>query len=209
MPRRFFLFCHRVPPDGTFSLNDLAGSGGRLDEIARVVNSTFIVSNGIRRDCFLDLWLVRDLPRARRIQLSGARLKYLNPDERSTSALLRNALIRSWDRPGETLEITPGIWAGPLDLDGALETWGRGPNPIWLQERGTLLRRSDLPDDLGVLLSDPYDLTTEEVRRVEGFPHQKISLGPVSLPSSHCIVLLHNELDLRTPEGRPSEAPPG
>ncbi|MCI4354124.1 MAG: hypothetical protein L3K06_02020 [Thermoplasmata archaeon] len=33
--RRFLILVHRVPTGGQFTLNDLAGGGGRIDEIAR------------------------------------------------------------------------------------------------------------------------------------------------------------------------------
>jgi tRNA pseudouridine-54 N-methylase len=34
---------------------------------------------------------------------------------------------------------------------------------------------------------------------VERFAHEKISLGPISYLASHCITILHYELDKRKP----------
>ncbi|HYA10321.1 MAG TPA: tRNA (pseudouridine(54)-N(1))-methyltransferase TrmY, partial [Thermoplasmata archaeon] len=91
--RRFLLVAHKVPPDGAFTLNDLAGGAGRMDEIARAVSTAFTLSNDLRRDTEMSvLFVAEPPPRARRIELFGAKLKRLNPDERSTAALLKNAL---------------------------------------------------------------------------------------------------------------------
>src|SRR5579862_5532022 len=93
--RRFLILAHRVPTGGAFTLNDLAGGGGRVDEIARAVSTAFTVSNDLRRDTELTVLFVQPgLPGPRRIRLVGSRLRFLNPDERSTAALLKNALVR-------------------------------------------------------------------------------------------------------------------
>src|SRR5271170_5480292 len=94
--RRLVLLVHRVPVSGAFTLNDLAGGGGRMDEVARVVSTAFLVSNDLRRD--LEVILVFGAsppPAARRIRILGERIRFLHPDERSTAALLKNALGRS------------------------------------------------------------------------------------------------------------------
>ena len=113
--RRFLFLAHRVPPDGAFTLNDLAGGAGRMDEIARAVSTAFTLSNDLRRDVEVTvLFVAEPPPRARRIDLVGARLRYLNPDERSTAALLKNALGRSANHPGE-FESSPGLSVAPVE----------------------------------------------------------------------------------------------
>lgn len=113
--RRFLILAHRVPTDGQFTLNDLAGGAGRMDEVARAVSTAFTLSNDLRRDTELTVLFVADPPpKARRIVLTGARLRFLNPDERSTAALLKNALVRSVDFP-RPFESSPGLTVAPTD----------------------------------------------------------------------------------------------
>ncbi|MCI4354125.1 MAG: tRNA (pseudouridine(54)-N(1))-methyltransferase TrmY, partial [Thermoplasmata archaeon] len=93
--RRFLILAHRVPTGGQFTLNDLAGGGGRMDELARSVSTGFLLSNDLRRDTEMTIVLSSDRPPGpRRLRLIGERLRHLNPDERSTAALLKNALVR-------------------------------------------------------------------------------------------------------------------
>lgn len=192
---------HKVPADGEFTLNDLAGSGGRMDEVAAVVASAFLVSNGIRRDTELTLLLVADPSRPRAIRLSGARLKFLNPDERSTAALLKNALVRSLTRPTEEMETTPGIRVGPARPTDDLNSFLKQPGTVWATEGGSPLREHSPAgvrgEDVGAVLSDPFNPSPEEeaLLRASGAP--QVSVGPRSLRSSQCVVLLHNEWDLR------------
>lgn len=194
--RRFLLLVHRVPVDGEFTLNDLAGSGGRMDEVASVVGACFLVSNGLRRDTELTLLLVSDRARARKLRMEGRRLKFLNPDERSTAALLKNALVRSWTRPDAEMETTPGIFVGPARPEEDLRSFLASPATYWATEEGEALRGRFGLAEAGFVLSDPWDPTAEERGWLESSGVPRVSVGPRSLRASQCVTLLQNELDL-------------
>ena len=53
----FAIVGHIARTDGGYSLNDLPGSGGRMDVICRCVNASFFLSHDLRRDveCYLVL----------------------------------------------------------------------------------------------------------------------------------------------------------
>lgn len=195
--RRFLLLVHRVPPDGEFTLNDLAGGAGRMDEVASVVGSCFLLSNSLRREVELTLVIRTDAARPRRVRLVGSRLKYLNPDERSTAALLKNALSRSWLRPTVEIESTPGIFVGPVDPLEEVRTFAAQPGAIWLTESGAPLRQAKFGTDVAAILSDPEDPWPEEAALLRSVGVPPVSVGPRSLRASEVPVLLHNELDLR------------
>ena len=91
--RNFIIIGHRAVTDPNFTLNDLPGSSGRLDILARCINSAFFLSHDIRRDVEVALVLLGPDDPPKTIRLIGDELKYLNPDERSTGALIRNALV--------------------------------------------------------------------------------------------------------------------
>ena len=46
----FAVVGHRARTDGGFSLNDLPGSGGRMDVLCRCVNAALFLSHDLRRD---------------------------------------------------------------------------------------------------------------------------------------------------------------
>ncbi len=190
--RAFIVLGHTAPVTPDFSLNDLPGSAGRLDILCRCVTAAFCLSHGIRRDVTVYLVLRNQIV----LRLEGASLRHLNPDERSTAALIQKALRAFTERPGAEIESTPGIFVAAGGLPGVLERVREGGLPVyWLHERGSPIRQAELRPDAAFVLSDHLEFSPEEIAILAAFP--KLSLGPLSLHADHCIVLAHNELDLR------------
>lgn len=187
--RTFVVVGHEAVTSGDFDLKDLAGATGRLDVLLRCVNSAFLLSHNIRTDTALHLVLLGPPDPPRTLELVGAELRYLNPDERSTAALLRKALAKG-EGPS-----TPGIVARRAGLEPLLET--HGDRLVHLREDGEDLRTAALPADPVFLLSDHRDLTPEEEAAVRARDPRVVSAGPRSLHADHVIVLVHNELDRR------------
>ncbi len=196
--RRFLILAHRVPPRGEFTLNDLAGGAGRMDEVARAVSTAFTLSNDLRRDTEVTvLFAAEPPPVARRIDLVGARLKFLNPDERSTAALLKNALVRSADHPRE-FESSPGLRVGASDPGRDLRTFLGHPGAAWLVEDGRPIAAWSPPGgEWSVVVSDPYDPTPAESGIAAELGVPRLSVGPRALRTSQVIDAVHREFDLR------------
>ncbi len=196
--RRFLILAHRVPVSGSFTLNDLAGGAGRMDEIARAVSTAFTLSNDLRRDVELSILVGGDpATAARRIDLVGVRLRHLNPDERSTAALLKNALVRSSavDRP---IESSPGLAVGPVDPPAALREFLARPGVVWLTEAGSpLTHHPATSGDFAAVLSDPYEPTDAERAILVASGAVPVSVGPRSLRTSQVLDVVQNELDRR------------
>ena len=192
--RAFIVLGHRVPVTPDFSLNDLPGSAGRLDILCRCVTAAFCLSHGIRRDVTVYLILQDQVI----VRLDGSRLKHLNPDERSTAALLQRALkaFSESERSQEELESTPGIFVASGGLADVLDRVQRAGFTIYmLHERGAPIRQRELRSDAAFVLSDHLEFLPEEEAILKRFP--RLSVGPLSLHADHCIVIVHNELDLR------------
>ena len=210
--RQFLILAHRVPVGGAFTLNDLAGGGGRMDEVARVVSTAFTLSNDLRRDTEVTiLFSAEPPPRARRMRLDGRRLKFLNPDERSTAALLKNSLVRSAGVPRD-VEASPGLLVGPADPMEELRTFAAVPGTLWLTESGSRLTPEDVAGgSFRAVLSDPVDPSAPEVECLTASGARPTSLGPRSLRSSQCVDVLHHAADLvaAPPGDQPDESASG
>ncbi|MCI4321886.1 MAG: hypothetical protein L3K18_07120 [Thermoplasmata archaeon] len=195
--RQFLILAHRVPVGGAFTLNDLAGGGGRMDEVARVVSTAFTLSNDLRRDTELTiLFSAEPPPRARRMRLDGRRLKFLSPDERSTAALLKNSLVRSAGVPRD-VEASPGLLVGPADPIEELRAFASVPGTLWLTESGSPVTLEDVAGgSFRAVLSDPIDPTEPEVDCLTASGARARSLGPRSLRSSQCVDVLHHAADM-------------
>lgn len=197
--RRFIVLGHRAPTKGEFTLDDLAGGAGRLDVLLRCVTASFALSHGIRKDT--ELWLCLQGPPGppRALRFVGEELRYLNPDERSTGALVRHALLQP---SGAERRSTPGIYVSDLDRKACFaEAAHQGPL-VYLKEGAPDFRHAALSAGLTFVLGDDRDLTAEEEADLGAFAPTLLSVGPKSLHTDQCITLVHNELDRREAAGR-------
>ena len=186
--KRFAVVGHRATTSGTFSLNDLPGSAGRMDILCRCINSSFFLSHDLRRDveCYLILYGEPDPPKT--ILFSGSTLRYLSPDERSSAALIKKAL--SIPCGDEFRESTPGVYVRRGGLARLLAEIAFAV----LDEAGEVIRTAPaLPENY--LLSDHHNFAPEEEALIAGSP--RYSVGPRSLHGDHAITVLQNEMDRR------------
>lgn len=196
--RRFIITGHRAVTTGDFKLDDICGGAGRLDILVRCINASFFLSHGIRRDSetYLVLEGGEDAPKT--VRFSGSDIRYLNPDERSTSSLIRNALLK--DIPeGEEIRASPGVFVSRMGFSEVLDKLsGEGCTFVLMKEDGTDCRDYQFPDEPAFVLGDSSDLTEDEMSILDGKGHQDISVGPNSLLASHCIIVVNNEMDRRS-----------
>jgi len=191
--RTFIIIGHRAKTSGDFALNDLCGSTGRLDVLLRCINATFFLSGNIRRDTEIYLVLLGEPEPPKTIHLVGSELKYLNPDERSTGALIRNALMKE-TKNGE-IRSTPGIYVSRQTFEDVLKDLK--VQIIYLREEGDDIRQTDFQDDAVFVLGDEKDLTEDEEKILKKYNAKTVSLGPVKMHASHCITIVNNEMDRR------------
>lgn len=192
--RRFVIIGHRAITSADFKLDDLCGSTGRLDILLRCVNSAFFLSHGVRRDVEVVLLLLGEPNPPKTIRITGAEVKYLNPDERSTAALIRNALLQKGE--GER-RCSPGIYVSERNYEEILSNVSKDSRIYYLKEDGEDIRTAPLAPDCTFILGDDQDLTQDEEEKLMAYEPKKLSLGPVSYHADHCITLVNNELDRR------------
>ncbi len=202
--RRFVVVGHRARTDAAFALDDLCGATGRLDILCRCVNAAFMLSHGIRKSTELALLLLGPPNPPKCIRLEGARLKYLNPDERSTAARLRHALAEVSFGPEVTVDA--GLFVAPRSFETVLSASARRGPIVALLEDGDDIRRrlcDRARPDAGItsdrattfVIGDHEGFTADEKRLLGQYAHARLSVGPHSLHADHCIVVIHNELD--------------
>ncbi|MCK9276475.1 MAG: tRNA (pseudouridine(54)-N(1))-methyltransferase TrmY [Methanoculleus sp.] len=186
--KRFAIVGHLAATSGTFSLNDLAGSAGRMDVLCRCVNSSFFLSHDLRRDVECYLVLCGEPGPEKTVLFQGSTLRYLSPDERSSAALIKKAL--SIPCGNEFRESTPGVC---VRRGGLARLLSDIPFAV-LDEEGEDIRTAPaLPE--ACLLSDHHNFTAEEQALIEG--RDRYSVGPRSLHADHTITVLLNEMDRR------------
>ena len=196
--RRFVIVGHKAVTTGDFKLDDMAGGAGRLDILLRCINSAFFLSHKLRRD--VEVFLIMQGPPnpPRTVRLVGNELKYLNPDERSTGALVRNALLQTGE--GETRS-SPGIYVSNRTFSDVVSELAKTSQIIYLKEDGNDVRERPFDKDVTFVLSDHSDLTGDEESQLLRHTPGVICLGPISYHADHCIIIMNNELDRRCETG--------
>lgn len=192
--RRFLIIGHKAATAADFKLDDLAGGAGRLDVLLRCINSAFFLSHDLRKDVEVILILQGPPGPARTIRLVGNELRYLNPDERSTGALIRNALMK--DSRSEERS-TPGIYINTRNFHDVLGLLEEDTELVYLKEDGKDIRLAELSDNVTFVLSDHMDLTADEESLLARYQPKVLKLGPISYHADHCITIVNNELDRR------------
>lgn len=187
--RQFVVLGHDTPLSSDFSLDDLPGAG-RLDVLCRCVNSSLCLSHAIRED--VRVWLV--LQNEFTVRFEGAELRNLNPDERSTAALIRNALDAKDGAIGHmAAESSPGVRISRRGFEGVLEEIDG--TLIALHEEGEPAVEVEPPTNPVFVLSDHRDFTAREAEVLRGRADARVRLGPERLHADHAITVAHNWLD--------------
>ncbi|MEY7851526.1 tRNA (pseudouridine(54)-N(1))-methyltransferase TrmY [Natrarchaeobius sp. A-rgal3] len=190
--RQFVLVGHEVPTDPDFSLDDLAGGAGRLDALCRSITASFVTSHGIRSDVRVHLVAQDELT----ITFDGSDLRRLNPDERSTAALVRNALEHRDEAIGALpAEPSPGVELYRRGFEETLESVDEDGPIVELHEDGDpAVGVEDLENPIFVL-SDHQNFTDDERRTLEAATDRRVRLGPKLLHADQAITIAHHFLD--------------
>lgn len=194
--RRFLVIGHKAASAPGFSHKDLAGTGGRLDILARCMGAAFLVSHGLREDVELVTLHLGPPAAPKAVRMRAGELKHVNPDERSTALLMEKALGAFTTGP-VWQPSTPGISVAMMGLEELLEALG--PHPlVLLSEDGADIATAEIPADATFVLGDHLGFTEDERAELAKRGARRVSVGPVSLQADQCVVVLHNHLDRRT-----------
>ena len=197
--RRFSVVGQQARTARDFPLDDICGAAGRWDLLSRCVQASLFISHDLRRDSELVLVLLGppDAPKA--IRISGDQVRNINPDERSTVALLSRTLDEHLPIGGRWVKVLPGIEIARRDLEAVLAEYAEG-TIVLMDEEGSV-DGHDLPSHLRdgdgptFVLGDSKGLTDEQLALIRDKAPIEVRLGPLSLHVDHCIVIVHNILD--------------
>ncbi len=192
LERWFAVIGHRSPSYGALNLNDLPGSGGRVDVLVRAVNTALFVSHGIRSDSNIILHLQGSGEPNRRIWFNGSELRGVRPDERSIAGQIKAIIKHPVPPIGRFVEYSNGILHSGGNISHTLSEWReRGVAPVVLDKAGD---SKELPaGNVGFVLSDDSPLTESDWEVLVG--EQSFSLGEIWLQGHSCISILHHFLD--------------
>jgi len=186
------LYARKAVTSPDFSLDDLPGSGGRMDLVARCVCSALWISHGLRRDACIHIAAYGRPNPPVVISFYGDKLRNVSPDERNIASWIKISLASKRKNPG--IAVRRG-----LSFQKLIEELASSGNFFYiLHEDGVPVEDVDLKADAVFVLGDHLGIPRKEEKFVERFPHEKISLGNISYLASQCITIIHYELDRRS-----------
>jgi tRNA (pseudouridine54-N1)-methyltransferase len=190
--RRTFIIVGRTArADEHVRLDDLAGTSGRLDVMARCLRAALCVSHGIRKNVAAYLVLLGG-PRGVIVRVNGAEARFIRPDERSLATTILKAVARH----------EPAHAGFAAQRNGIAVAWGgvdiaigdvRG-SPFVLEEGAPDLRPATGGDAV-FFIGDHVGFDAETRARLAAIDASPGSVGPVSLHSDDVVTLVSNELD--------------
>lgn len=190
--RQFIIVGHDAPTSPDFSLDDLTGGAGRLDVLCRCVTAAFLLSHGIRDEVRVHLVLQDEVT----VTFEGEELRRLNPDERSTAALIRAALAARDEAIGAmAANPSPGVYLIRKGLRGVIDSLDAQSPLILLHEDAEALIETDPPANPAFVLSDHREFTADEADTIEDAADGRVRLGPKRLHADQAITVAHNYLD--------------
>ncbi len=197
--RNFIVIAHRAVSNGNIQLNDLCGASGRWDGIARSITASLFLSHDMRRDTCIHILLLGPGDPPKVLTIEGLNVKYLNPDERACSALMKkNLSITIGEEMDRTVKTSPGIYITRGRLGSLLD---RINGSIYLMKEGGL----DAGEVLGgksdqereyFILSDDREFEDDELKIIRKKATTELSVGPLPLHTYQTIVLVNNILDI-------------
>lgn len=186
--RQFILYAGKAVTSPDFTLDDLPGSGGRMDLVARCVCNALWLSHTLRRDTCIHVVACGSPNPPVVISFYGDALRGVSPDERNIAAWIKKSLAGKRRNPGISIR---KIGFPQLISELASE----GLFFYVLDEEGRDISEVALKEDSVFVLGDHSGLPGDEEEVVARFEHEKISLGTTSYLASQCITVLHYELD--------------
>jgi tRNA (pseudouridine54-N1)-methyltransferase len=194
--RIFVLKANKARTDHKFHLKGLPSTGGRMDIVCRCISRALLYHDEPRKDTVFYAVLLGPPTPPKIIRVDGSKVESLEADEISIAKMIREALKSC--RSSVEEEVLAGISVSRTSFQDLVEFFAeKGYHLIYLHERGKDIRKMTfsaksvhvfvLGDHIG--LNDSDELLLERLGAV------KASVGPRSLLGSHCIAIVHNELD--------------
>ncbi len=192
----FLLRAHSAPVNPQAFLES-AGGASHVEFLAQVMINTLFVSQSHREDVVLTLVLEGSQDFSRTLSIRGDRLGDIGAmTEQSCLDLLADALHAGQGLGKEEEAVADsGITVAAISFERLLKARLATTRVFLLDKKGDDVRAVDLPADGCFVLTDHVPLPKNLRKSLLRQGAEPVSLGPVMLHASQCVVLVQNELD--------------
>jgi len=195
----YIIRARKAPTDPKKFLGAI-GAGSHVEYLAQIVVNTLFVSKGHRSDTTLTLVLEDAKDYSKAITLDGASLGSI-PDMSESGILLtisnclKSAIALEKE---ECISLDNGIEVQAISFEHLVKVRLETRSVFLLDKKADDIRDCTLPDDAVFLLTDHIPMPRKTFKSLRRQGVQNVSLGPVMLHASQCVVLIQNEYDRAT-----------
>ncbi|MEK6816242.1 MAG: tRNA (pseudouridine(54)-N(1))-methyltransferase TrmY [Nanoarchaeota archaeon] len=193
--REFILRALKGKTTPDFSLDDLPNAG-RMDLVCRCVSNALWISNDLRRDTIIHVAMDGPSLPPKIVSFNGLDLKGVRFDERDIAKHIQEALKRG--KPleiNEEADVSPGIKVAKKSFEALVKEKSKTSQLFYLHKKGGDIREAELKGDVTFVFGDYIGMPRNTESLLDRLGAKKLTLGPVMLFASHCIIVAHNELD--------------
>ncbi|ENJ1749679.1 tRNA (pseudouridine(54)-N(1))-methyltransferase TrmY [Vibrio parahaemolyticus] len=196
---RSFVLRARAAPTTSKALLEGVGNEAHTEILAHTMMNTMFVAQSHREDVVVHLVLESTKDYSRTITIRSNDITNIGGFHESTliSAVAR-ALDASIGMGKEQLrEVEPGITVRTVSFERLVQELAEDHQLYMLDKKGEFVREAEIGANPCFLLTDHIPMPKKSFNSLKRLGTEKISLGPKMLFASQCVVLIHNELDIR------------
>jgi len=173
------------------------GRGAHVEYLAQIVVNTLFVSKGHRTDTTLTLVLEDAKDFSKAISIDGSSLGSIPDMSESGILSLISTCLRSATGLGkeQKLQLENGIEVQAISFEHLVKERLETRSVFLLDKKAVDIRSCDLPNDAVFLLTDHIPMPRNTFKSLRRQGVQNLSLGPLMLHASQCVVLIQNEYD--------------
>lgn len=196
---RVFVMRARSAPTDSRQLLAAVGQTAHPEILAHCLMNAIFVAQTHREDVLVYLVLESTRDFSRTISFSSNELGTLGGfDEQALLGKIASALDRSIGMAKDELrDVEPGIRVRTISFEKLVQELAERYPLYVLDKKGVALREQVFEGHACFLMTDHVPMPKNSLTGLKRLGAIKISLGPKMLFASQCVVLIHNELDLR------------
>ncbi|RZV20406.1 tRNA (pseudouridine(54)-N(1))-methyltransferase TrmY [Vibrio alginolyticus] len=196
---RSFVLRARAAPTTSKALLEGVGNEAHTEILAHTMMNTMFVAQSHREDVVVHLVLESTKDFSRTITICSNDITNIGGFHESTLiAAVARALDASVGMGKEQLrEVEPGITVRTVSFERLVQELAEDHQLYMLDKKGEFVRDAEIGENPCFLLTDHIPMPKKSFNSLKRLGTEKISLGPKMLFASQCVVLIHNELDIR------------
>ncbi|PFG58709.1 tRNA (pseudouridine54-N1)-methyltransferase [Vibrio sp. ES.051] len=196
---RSFVLRARAAPTTSKALLEGVGNEAHTEILAHTMMNTMFVAQSHREGVVVHLVLESTKDYSRTITIHSNDITNIGGFHESTLvATVARALDASVGMGKEELrKVEPGITVRTISFERLVQELAEDHQLYMLDKKGEFVRDAEIATNPCFLLTDHIPMPKKSFNSLKRLGTEKISLGPKMLFASQCVVLIHNELDIR------------